>query len=170
MPLSPRRLLITAILLVLAPVACAQSRPNALTAELGGAGGVYSVGYERAFAPSVRARAAVSYYGFAGTVPVTALFTPEVGRLGRTTLRAELGGGAVFGATDGPSLYSGGGRFEDGEVDIHVLPTGLLGLRAEVGRVDVRGGVTGLYGVRSAFAGSQRKLFVLPHLGASYRF
>lgn len=162
--------IVAVALIALTFQAKAQVLPNAVSVELGGAGGIYSVGYERAIRPSVHARVGVGYYGFAGTVPVTLLFTPEVARLGRTLLRAELGGGAVVGASDGPSLYSGGGTFEDGKINVHVLPTGLLGARAEFGRVDLRGGVTALYGVRNASAGSGREVFFFPQLGASYRF
>lgn len=146
------------------------SRPNAVSVELGGAGGAYSVGYERAITPVVRARVGVAYYGFSTIVPVTVLFTPEVGAVGGRAVRAEVGLGAVVGSSDSPSLYSGGSAFEDGVRETQVLPTGLLGARVEFGRVDLRAGASALYGMRNVAVGAEDEVFVFPQLGASYRF
>ena len=146
---------------LLAASAGAQDRPNAVTVELAGPGGAYSIGYERTVAPDMHVRAAVAYYYVAGAVPVTAFWTPDIG-VGR--LRPEVGAGVVVGFSDGPGLY----RSTSGlDRELHALPTASLGLRQGVAGVELRAGVTALYGtVRT----SRRQLGLTPHLGLSARF
>lgn len=161
-----------ACLIVLAAsyTASAQVRPNAVSLELAGPGGAYSVGYERALTPTVRAQVGVSYIGVSTIVPVAVYATPLVGRVGGHEVRADLGVGVVVGATDGPSLYTGSGAAEDGETDVYVLPTTSVGARAEIGRFDLRAGVNALYGVYRVSTENESELFFVPRLSGGYRF
>ena len=166
-PPRPLRSLALLALALLTASAGAQTRPNAVGVELGGAGGAYSLAYERTVAPDVHVRAGLSYYVVAAAAPVTALWTPDVG--GRA-LRPELGAGVVVGVSDSPALFAGGSSLEDGDLDVHVLPTASLGARLSLGRVDLRAGATALYGVRTPYGRIDREVFVQPQIGLSVRF
>ena len=96
----------------------------------------------------------------------SALWTPRVG----VGVRPEVGVGVVAGVSDSPALFAGGSAFEDGDLDVHVLPTTSLGLRVPLSGLDLRAGATALYGVRTASTESGREVFVQPHLGGAVRF
>ena len=148
-------------ILLLAASASAQDRPHAVTFELGGPGGAYSIGYERSVAPNMHVRAAVGYYYILTAAPVSVFWTPEVG-VGR--LRPELGVGVVVGLSRGPGMYQ---WTSSGEIELHALPKASLGLRAGVAGVELRAGATALYG---RIQTSERRLGLTPHLGLSARF
>ncbi len=165
----PFRTLPFLALALLATSTSAQTKSNALGLEIGGAGGVYSLTYERSVASDVHIRAGVTYLVILGAAPVSALWTPQVS-LG--VVRPEFGAGVVVGASDSPALYSGGSAVEDGEWDVHVLPTASLGIRLSIGSLDLRAGGTALYGVRAASSqvSGTREVFVQPHVGVAVRF
>lgn len=166
-PPHPARLMALLALALLAASSSAQTRPNAVSVEVGGAGGAYSLAYERTVAPDVHVRAGLEYYGLAGAAPVAVLWTPDVG--GRS-LRPEGGVGVVVGVSDSPALFSGGDAAEDGDLDVHMLPTASLGARLTLRTVDLRAGATALYGVKTAWGSGGREMFVQPQIGLSVRF
>lgn len=167
--MTPKASALIGALALFSTATAAQVRPNAVALELGGAGGAYSIVYERAFTPDVRAELGAAYIGPV-IVPASVYVTPALGRLAGRVVRADVGVGLVVGLVDGPSLYSGGDSFEDGTLDIHILPTASAGARVELGRVDLRGGVVALYGVLDSFGNPESEVFLAPRVSAAYRF